>query len=272
MLYVSPARTPLIYFTLVGVAWVAFWGSWADQRLWSLRRELELAYSDESKFAAVYDAALGRIFSRKRHLTMSAVVIALSWLYVGLRVYVWKGFTILPKDWWDEPRLVHAFTLWWLLIPSMALVATMMIGAKDYSHLVSEIADLALTLPPALARAALRPIVLWGILTGFGWTGGVILLIFVFRFVAIGGQGTPVGWGSVAPLALLTFVGLWGGFFLVIAPQYRLHEALRSAKDRLLHACADALRAAGMSTANPAKHVELLLSRAPYAAADRVGT
>jgi hypothetical protein len=232
------AKTGLVWFAVVGIGWVTYWGGWADQRLRDLRVVIEPAFADGTHYETTYSSGLSRIYKRLWPLLLGGILAGILWGYVAWGMFHRGAFTVLPSSWTASQTWLHTGALWWLLVPSAVLIATMLKGARDYGYLVHDLSEHPLTLPTELARLRLRPLVGWGIATGFGWTFGLTLLIFLFGFIPAGSGGTPHGVGLIAPIAFMTFVALWGAYYLVLSPQFGLHKALQGAKISLLQACA----------------------------------
>ena len=57
-------QTGLVWFAVVGIGWVTYWGGWADQRLRALEGEIGPAFADVVDYQRTYAKSLARVYRR----------------------------------------------------------------------------------------------------------------------------------------------------------------------------------------------------------------
>jgi hypothetical protein len=204
------------------IAWVFAWGERSDRHLALLPDRIRGAFLDHGdSFDALVRRWHRRLYSVPRSLLLG---LALAGVFEYLTFYqpqYWQDR--LPSAW---STAGHVKCAEWILTPYLlvggVLVMTMILGFLDYMKFTFDILQHQLTFNVSLARAYLRPIALFGLETGLGWSVAVALSAGF-----LGSKGSSLATGVLVVLAVM-------GFILILAPQALAHQALAKTRDDLL--------------------------------------
>jgi hypothetical protein len=223
-LYATPARSWQFYVLGFLIAWVLAWGAWATAATRRMPDVLRPAIAEGQRPA--YDESartwLSRLYSGWLNLLVPLVILVPVAWYLISRPPGWHLW--LDDDWSDPAHRPWKLAVLFLYFTIVAFLSgAMVIGFWYYSRLfVAQIYRFPLVRSVALARAHLRPITSFGLLTGFGWSVATtaVAVFFIERL-------------SIGVIVLLSCIGVMA-VWLVLAPQFAVHLALVRLQDELV--------------------------------------
>jgi hypothetical protein len=227
-LIAAEAHVPVRYVTslqivalAVATTWVFAWGAWSTDQLRAIPAAIRPALREpgDRGYQQLTGCWHDWVFK-----TWPIIGLGLAWFILALLpVWAWNGWEEwFPSSWGEDAETAERLILTLYFLIGSALFVTMLWGFGFYVYFARRALQHPLALAPNLARTCLRPMTLFGLKTGAGWSVAVTLgLVFFWHNItyAIG-----------AFLIVLAVMG----FVLILAPQILAHSALRHTRDELI--------------------------------------
>jgi hypothetical protein len=215
----SPPTASLAFLA----AWVLAFGAWSTKHTQSLPKETRGAF-DETRLKEVdaeFDWGTFQTgWLRKLHGSLFNAILTLVLLALMLAAHFGTHGTRAFLDGPDRAG-THSIFVWYALVGA-PLAAAMTLGFAMYTYFAWRVTRFHVVRELSIARTRLRPLVEFGLWTGFGWAVAVLTIALTFhndqsRFLTV----------FLVVLALL-------GTCLLVYPQFAAQRALSRERDEML--------------------------------------
>jgi hypothetical protein len=214
-----------IYYGTVGIAWVAYWGTWGDRALRAAARDLPGGFARHSDAESAIRREMTLLLRGWNQVALAVAAWCAAIAYVGWRTTGERQLELFDRSWSEDDVVLKNLILDIYALPILLLATTMIDGVIRYVRILHRVGEMRLAVPLEVAKIYIRPFAGWGTRTGFAWLLGIttVVLFTVPAYREIDTHRLAV---ALPALVGLSAAGVWA-FFLLLAPQFVFHRSLR---------------------------------------------